>query len=155
MSTEYEPICDESGEVCLTLAEYMQDEIFKLNTAEVLGTKNQLGGSFKRMDAYEYHCRLGHRGHFPGCHICQAVARSLKRTYVDRVLYQEVRNLYRFTMDAMVLSNRSFDGKKYAYMFIEPVLCFAKSRTEMSILREFIDIWHPEEHLKSEFFQSV
>jgi hypothetical protein len=118
-STEYEPICDESGEVCLTLAEYMQDELFKLNTAEVLGTKNQLGGSFKRMDAYEYHCRLGHRGHFPGCHICQAVARSLKRTYVDRVLYQEVRNLYRFTMDAMVLSNRSFDGKKYAYMFID------------------------------------
>ena len=32
----------------MTLAEYMQDEIFKLNTAEVLGTKNQLGGSFKR-----------------------------------------------------------------------------------------------------------
>ena len=76
-STEYEPICGESGEVNLTLAEYMQDEIFKLNTAEVLGTKNQLGGTFKRMDAYEYHCRLGHRGHFPGCHICQAVARSL------------------------------------------------------------------------------
>ena len=46
-------------------------------------------------------------------------------------------------------------GQIYAYMFIEPVLCFAKSRTEMSILREFIDIWHPEEHLKSEFFQSV
>ena len=38
VSTEYEPIRNESGEVNLTLAEYMQDEIFKLNSADVLGT---------------------------------------------------------------------------------------------------------------------
>ena len=108
-----EPVCAN-----LTLADYMQDQIYKDQTSEIIGSKNQLGGAYKRMDSLEYHCRMGHRGYFPGCRICQAVARSLKRTYVDRVLFKEIRSLFSFTMDAVVFSSRSRRGRKYGYIFI-------------------------------------
>ena len=35
----------------LTLADYMQDQIYKDESSEIIGSKNQLGGSFKRVDS--------------------------------------------------------------------------------------------------------
>ena len=35
----------------LTLADYMQDQIYKDESSELTGSKNQLGGSFKRVDS--------------------------------------------------------------------------------------------------------
>jgi hypothetical protein len=46
------------------------------------------------------------------------VAHSLKKTYVDGVLFKEIRSLFNFTMDAVVFSNRSKRGRKYGYIFI-------------------------------------
>ena len=43
----------------------------------------------------------------------------MKRTYVDKVIYHEVRVGYRFTMDAFVVSHRSDRGRKYAYTYID------------------------------------
>ena len=52
-----DPVCAN-----LTLADYMQDQIYKDESSEIIGSKNQLGGSFKRIDSLECHCRMGHRG---------------------------------------------------------------------------------------------
>ena len=35
----------------LTLEDYMQDQIYKDESSEIIGSKNQLGGSFKRVDS--------------------------------------------------------------------------------------------------------
>ena len=35
----------------LTLEDYMQDQIYKDESSELTGSKNQLGGSFKRVDS--------------------------------------------------------------------------------------------------------
>ena len=46
------------------------------------------------------------------------MARWLKKTYVDGVLFKEIRSPFNFTMDAVVFSTRSKRGRKYGYIFI-------------------------------------
>ena len=70
------------------------------------------------MSSLEFHSWHGHKGYHPGCRVCELVARSLKRTYVDKVIFHELRFGYRFTMDAIVFSHRSYRGRKYAYTYM-------------------------------------
>ena len=78
--------------------------------------KNLCGNKLREMTAYEFHCMQGHMGYFKGCIICELVPRSLRRVKVDTVLHKEHRIGYSMTMDAMVLSHRSYGGEKYAYV---------------------------------------
>ena len=49
--------------------------------------KNKLGKGASKMTSLEFHCWHGHKGHHPGCRVCELVARSLKRTYVDKKIF--------------------------------------------------------------------
>eukprot|EP01048_Picozoa_sp_COSAG05_P013716 COSAG05_NODE_1486_length_4730_cov_147.028288_2_plen_248_part_00 len=92
----------------MTLAELMKDQLTKDECPVTGGVKNKLGDRIKKMTALEFHCYHNHIGyHHPDCCICNLTARSMKRTYVDKVIYHEVRVGYRFTMDAFVVSHRS------------------------------------------------
>ena len=51
------------------------------------------------------------------------VARSLRRTYIDPVIFKETRSGYSMMMDAMVLSHRSYEGEKYAYVIVDVGPC--------------------------------
>eukprot|EP01048_Picozoa_sp_COSAG05_P023212 COSAG05_NODE_4931_length_1322_cov_1.440720_1_plen_264_part_00 len=103
----------------ITLAELMKDQLVKDDCPVTGGVKNKLGERIKKMTALEFHCYHNHIGYHPDCRICNLTARSMKRTYVDKVIYHEVRIGYRFTMDAFVVSHRSDRGRKYAYTYID------------------------------------
>lgn len=105
--------------VGISLAELMRDQLVKDECPVTGGVKNKLSGRIKKMTALEFHCYHNHIGYHPDCRICNLTARSLKRTYVDRVIYHEIRTGYRFTMDAVVISHRSDRGRKYAYTYID------------------------------------
>ena len=98
----------------MNMAEIMQDQMMSDNTSVIGGVKNKLGKGAKKMSSLEFHSWHGHKGYHPGCRICELVARSLKRTYVDKVIFHELLFGYRFTMDAIVFSHRSYRGRKYA-----------------------------------------
>ena len=103
----------------MNMADIMQDQLMKENTSVIGGVKNKLGKGARKMTSIEFHSWHGHKGHHPGCRVCELVARSLKRTYVDKVIFHELRFGFRFTMDAIVFSHRSYRGRKYAYTFID------------------------------------
>ena len=100
----------------MTLSEFMRDALVQEESCAVGANKNLCGNKLKEMSAYEFHCMHGHMGFFKGCTICELVPRSLRRVKVDAVLHKELRIGYSMTMDAMVLSHRSYDGEKYAYV---------------------------------------
>ena len=100
----------------MTLSEFMRDALVQEESCAVGANKNLCGNKLKEMSAYEFHCMQGHMGFFKGCTICELVPRSLRRVKVDAVLHKELRIGYSMTMDAMVLSHRSYDGEKYAYV---------------------------------------
>ena len=77
----------------VTLADLMKDQLIhvKDECAVTGGVKNKLGERIKKMSSLEFHCYHNHIG-------------SMKRTYVDRVIYHEIQIGYRFTMDAFVVS---------------------------------------------------
>ena len=45
------------------------------------------------------------------------------RTYIDPVIFKETRSGYSMMMDAMVLSHRSYEGEKYAYVIVDVGPC--------------------------------
>ena len=102
----------------MNMAEIMQDQMMSDNTSVIGGVKNKLGKGARKMSSLEFHSWHGHKGYHPGCRVCELVARSLKRTYVDKVIFHELRFGYRFTMDAIVFSHRSYRGRKYAYTYM-------------------------------------
>ena len=67
----------------MNMAEIMQDQMMSDNTSVIGGVKNKLGKGAKKMSSLEFHSWHGHKGYHPGCRVCELVARSLKRTYVD------------------------------------------------------------------------
>ena len=103
----------------VALTDLMKDHLLKDECAVTGGVKNKLGDKIKKMTSLEFHCYHNHIGYHPDCRICNLTARSLKRTFVDRVIYHEIRVGYRFTMDAFVVSHRSDRGRKYAYTYID------------------------------------
>ena len=96
-----------------------QGKIRKFKPPENFTGIFKLGDKIKKMTSLEFHCYHNHIGYHPDCRICNLTARSLKRTFVDRVIYHEIRVGYRFTMDAFVVSHRSDRGRKYAYTYID------------------------------------
>ena len=93
-------------------------DVFRtLNMGEDEGRIDVLAASLA--DAANESFGSNHIGyHHLDCRICNLTARSMKRTYVDRVIYHETRIGYKFTMDAFVVSHRSDRGTKYAYTYI-------------------------------------
>ena len=69
-----------TANVAETLTSFMQREMVAENGPVIGSAKNQLGGEYRKMTILECHARQGHKGHVPGCRICELAARSLSCT---------------------------------------------------------------------------
>ena len=81
------------------------------------GSKSRvLGPAGRKLLLKQLHCRFGHQGHHPDCHICNTVKKSTRRIPRDPEPVKASPTGFGFGMDAFTFSVPNINGERHAYI---------------------------------------
>ena len=113
--------CDYSGvdlnETCAMFTETELHRIADDESFQFPGNKARvLGPAGRKLLLKQLHCRFGHQGHHPDCHICNTVKKSTRRIARDPEPVRASPTGFGFGMDAFTFSVPNIDGERHAYI---------------------------------------
>ena len=113
--------CDYSNVDLNTIsAMFTEQELLRIADDESFqfpGSKSRvLGPAGRKLLLKQLHCRFGHQGHHPDCHICNTVKKTTRRIPRDPEPVKASPTGFGFGMDAFTFSVPNINGERHAYI---------------------------------------